>query len=307
MHNLARELIKTATKRRMEQQTNIPKWLANTVPQAREIKEEIDFLCNMLYEARGENKIPHLKNLANARDRIVNLQRRWRGYLTLDKLETLDKFLQAQARMLKKETGIKFSVAKDPIGLLNVLFVDTETTGLEYEDEPIGIGLILVEANKYTGEISREFSVYSGLRYPNCDISPGAYAVHRLSKAKLRGQDFDYEVLTRMFMHSNLCVAHNARFDARMLRHFLSSLREHLPDVGYIEWACSCWDIDWNFNDRKLDTICKELGVPRNSPHRALDDARAVMRALQHQAPNGKPYLANLFSQPRVASRIGRF
>lgn len=294
----------------MKQKATVPEWLAATVPQALAIKSEIDQLCDLLFLARGEDKLTYLKQLANARDRIVNLKRRWQGFLTLENIETLDKFLQAQARLLKKETGIKFSVAKNPAGLLNILFVDTETTGLEYEDEPIDIGLILVEGNKYTGEITKEFATYSGTREPSCNISPAAFSVHGLNNAMLKGQQFDYEMLTRMFMHANICIAHNARFDAGMLRHFLSALREHLPsDSRPVEWACSCWDVDWPnyFSNRKLDTICEKFGITRNFPHRALDDARAIMLALQHKASNGQTYLANLLAQPRVAGRICRF
>jgi hypothetical protein len=95
----------------------------------------------------------------------------------------------------------------EPIPLINVLFVDTETTGLNKEDQPISIGMVLAEVETSTGLIKNRVAAYHGLREPSCEISSGAYSVHGISKASLAGKEFDFRELVTMFGAARLVVA----------------------------------------------------------------------------------------------------
>lgn len=80
------------------------------------------------------------------------------------------------------EKGIPVRVKSSP-RLVNVLFVDTETTGLNAGDQPISIGAVLSEIDIKSGAILSEVASYYGLREPSCEISQSAFRVHGLSKS----------------------------------------------------------------------------------------------------------------------------
>lgn len=172
-------------------------------------------------------------------------------------------------------------------GTRNVLFVDTETTGLGEHDEPITIAAVLTSVECGTGLVRREFHSYYGKREPLCPISPGAHRIHGLTMKDLAGSKFDLKELVALFGVSDLVVAHNAQFDRRMLR--VAGLEDY-------NWQCSLRSISWpaNAERQSLDALCEYFSVQRTEPHNAMSDARALIAVLSKQSSNGKTYLAQL-------------
>ncbi len=161
---------------------------------------------------------------------------------------------------------------------LFVAIIDTETTGLLEEDEPISVGVILIEVSETTGEVYREVFSYYGLREPGVPIHKDAQAIHGISIEELRGKRFDMTVLSRLVYSADLLIAHNASFDKRMLARVMPGILER-------KWACSLYGLSYEWprvtrGGASLDAITKALGIARPWPHNALDDCRALLAAL---------------------------
>jgi len=179
--------------------------------------------------------------------------------------------------------------------LVNVLFVDTETTGVSEADQAISVCAILVEVDSQTGAIANEVTSYHGFREPSCEISGGAFRVHGMTRAQLVGKSFDTTQLVSLFGVASLVVAHNAKFDRRMLCIFDNPSRR---------WGCSCWDVDWprEVGRRSLDDLCCYFGVHRPVPHDALTDTRAMIAVLQQTSATGTRYLNQLLKKHRLST-----
>lgn len=102
-------------------------------------------------------------------------------------------------------------------GTLKVAIVDTEMTGLEYDDQAVSVGIVLVEIAMPKGTLVREIDSYYGLREPTVTISDGARAVHGLSDDDLAGKALDMAKLRALVKSADVLVAHNAQFDSRIL------------------------------------------------------------------------------------------
>ncbi|MEO8417266.1 MAG: exonuclease domain-containing protein [Methylophilaceae bacterium] len=172
------------------------------------------------------------------------------------------------------------------------MFLDTETTGLSQDDQPISIGAVLAEIDLTNGVVLKEIASYYGLSEPSCKISEGAYRVHGISDSQLKNKEFDLKELVTMFGVAELIVAHNAAFDKRKLS-FMGNTQQN--------WGCSCWDIDWpkEIGGRSLDVICKHFGINRPAIHNALSDTWAMINALQQTKDDGSTYLVHLLHKHR--------
>lgn len=210
-----------------------------------------------------------------------------RGHRALDRIEVAisrcDKLAYKDMedhRNLLQQYGMWFQplfTAQHRGGKL-VAIVDTETTGLSATDEPISVGVVLLEVDATDGDLLREVDFYYGRRMPSVPINPAAQAVHGISLTQLTGQVFDFMRLHKLLYSADLLIAHNADFDRRML----SRVK---PKVENLAWACSMNSLagEWSRltgGRRSLQAICDSLSIDRPEPHDALADCRALQAAL---------------------------
>lgn len=182
-----------------------------------------------------------------------------------------------------------------------VAVIDTETTGLGESDVPISVGAILLEIAPEKGDQVRELDCYYGTQEPNVPISQGAYAVHGLSLEDIRGTTFDLKRLYRIVDSADILLAHNAKFDRRMLA-------KVVPSVARASWACSIHSLRFEWakisgGKWALDEICRSLSVERQSLHNALSDCRALQHVLQKRAgktERSQRLMARLLAHPWV-------
>lgn len=158
---------------------------------------------------------------------------------------------------------------KGEIAGLCVGFIDCETTGIGERDEPISIGIVAVTVDaKGFGE---PFAEWYGEQYPSVPIHPMAQRVHGRSRESLEGLVFDLAGLRVVLDQVDVLVAHNAKFDARMICKIE-------PTVLLRQWRCSYRQWPWGrMQDKKLDTVCSHFGVERPAVHGAMADAKALM------------------------------
>lgn len=157
------------------------------------------------------------------------------------------------------------------------IILDVETTGLSAArgGRIIEIGAIVVEDAREVGE-------FQSLIDPGVRITLKAERIHGITNQMIAGKPKAHEVLPgfhRLIGNSTI-VAHNARFDVMFLRHEFSriglDIRNH-----YCCTLAKCRKYFPDLRDHRLETVYRHLfGSPPEGTrfHRALDDARMVMR-----------------------------
>ncbi|MEM5341601.1 exonuclease domain-containing protein [Paraburkholderia azotifigens] len=175
-----------------------------------------------------------------------------------------------------------------------VAIVDTETTGVAESDEAISAGILLLEIETPTGRLIRSAGHYLGYREPQKAIHPAAARVHGLSREQLSGRAFDVYEMERLIEAADVLVAHNAKFDARMLL-------PHVPMIVEKKWRCSWQQFPWpdGLPNKKLDTVCAHFDLERGNPHNALLDCGALGDCLLVQSgetEQGGTYFGKLLS-----------
>jgi DNA polymerase-3 subunit epsilon len=158
---------------------------------------------------------------------------------------------------------------------MKVAIIDTETTGVAAHDEPISVGILLVEIETDSGRLIREIARYHGWREPRVAIHPKAQAVHGMTVADLAGKALDLGTITSLINEAEVLIAHSAQFDARMLS-VVGNMASAKP------WRCSLQQFPWPtaVGRKKLDSVCEFYGVARRSCHDALADCEALLAVL---------------------------
>ena len=181
-------------------------------------------------------------------------------------------------------------------GVVRLLVLDTETTGLEHSrDKIIELALLRVDVDTATGLACGEVRVYDGLEDPGQPIPDIARKITGIDDSMVQGQQLDLARIAELLEGVDLVVAHNAGFD----RPFVEA---RLPAFAAKAWACSFADIDWKQQGResaKLSALALELGWFYDA-HRAEMDCHALLAVLQAPLPeSGVTGLAALLEAAR--------
>lgn len=151
-------------------------------------------------------------------------------------------------------------------GVDRVAVIDVETTGLYRTDRIVEIGIVTMDTD---GAVLDEFdTLINPLR------DPGPTWIHGLTASMLASaptfDDIVGHIVARL--HGAVVVAHNLRFDTRMIGN---------------EFVRAGIDIDWgtgldtlHATGCKLGVACAEYGIAQEGAHRALFDARATGQLL---------------------------
>ena len=181
------------------------------------------------------------------------------------------------------------------------IIVDTETTGLDTDqDEVIEIGLVAF-AYEPTGSTGDVIGTFNALREPSVSISPLITKLTGITSAMVRGRQLNENALTTFISSAALLIAHNAAFDRPMCEKLSKCFAEK-------PWACSATDIDWQdygFEGNKLGYLIGQCGLFHRG-HRALDDCWAVLELLERPLPEEaeSAFGKLLASARKVRSRI---
>ncbi len=154
------------------------------------------------------------------------------------------------------------------------LVLDTETTGLETDDEVISVAVVTA-----TGEV-----LFNERVRPTQRIQPGASAVHGITNDMLADVAAFTEVYPRLseVLAGWRILAYNAEFDHRMLRQTCE--RYGLPAIE-VKWDCvmelyaaayNRWSNQVGFVWCTLGDACFREGVSVDGFHTACADAQAT-------------------------------
>jgi hypothetical protein len=238
------------------------------------------------YLSTTRNVISALKGMAQE-NKALNLSNLLEFEKSLDSLEP--------ERARKKGWLLEGEVPCPPIpievpalpstGVIRVVILDIETTGLESSDEAVSVGALAFDVDASDGTLVREVDSYHGLRQPSVGVHPDARLAHGLSDEELAGKLFDMSVLHSIFDSADVLVAHDAQFTAWMLEPLF-------PGITRRQWRCTVHQMQWPpMNDYRLDTVCTEFAICRPRPHNALSDCRALAQALFKDAGRSCTYL----------------
>lgn len=184
---------------------------------------------------------------------------------------------------------------------MRFLIVDCETTGVEEVDEPIEIGAVLCEFS--ASRDGEAIETYYSEQQPSRPISIEAMATHGIYPENLTGKSFDLVHFNRLVESADVIIAHNARFDARMLF-------KVAPQIIGKSWRCTFNQITYpsELNRESLDYLCRQSKVERQTPHNALDDCKSLLGVLNTRlgkTTRSNTHLGRVLAEPdwRVFSR----
>ena len=192
-----------------------------------------------------------------------------------EQLNFLDETTKEIANEKEKDLGVKsplqskderFGILRNEYFPENILILDTETTGLDSEnDDCLEVGSILF--NVKSRSVLAQQSFLLPVEINNAEkINNIPAEITRLPQPLSEAIKY-FESLVRV---SNVIVAHNAEFDKKWF-----GLKK-LPQIEK-PWICSMDDITWPA-DRQLKTrpsvrdLALAYGVPVWNAHRALTD-----------------------------------
>ena len=155
-----------------------------------------------------------------------------------------------------------------------VVVFDTETTGGMRHDE-----ICQIAAVEYIGGVrSRTFSVYV---CPTCEMNPWAEAVHGLSLDFLSERGLAPDEAMRQFFeflgNDVMLVAHNNRFDMRMLRQECNKFELCFAPEGLetCDTLALARQMRPGLVSYSLANLIKALDIDGTNSHDALDDTLA--------------------------------
>ncbi len=159
-----------------------------------------------------------------------------------------------------------------------LVVVDVETTGFRTTDRVVEVAAVSLDAR--TLEVVDEFET---LVNPGRGVGPTA--VHGITDAMVVDAPSFRGVAAELTerLHGGVLVAHNLRFDQRMLNQEYEKFMDE-PDWG--TGICT-----YRLSGLKLAAACEAHAISLHGHHRALDDARAaaelLRRVIDPAAPMG--------------------
>ena len=172
--------------------------------------------------------------------------------------------------------------------MIKLLILDTETTGLSLNDEPIEIALLLI-AISLNGDLIQNLTTYCGLREPSVPINPHAQKVHGIKSSDVCGKQWNHKLISELIDSADILVAHNAEFDARMLKTLY-------PEIMNKNWRCTYRQWPWPETvNKKLSNAANLMKINVENKHRALDDAE-LLKACLFSPTNDANYCSQLLN-----------
>lgn len=233
-----------------------------------EVKEIIAFLKLILnpYDTVSMERIAvkYVKGFGEARlkkltsDRVYNL-----GIRIADLLD------------IKTHTGNgdQYNLLNEKLAIGNVVVFDTETTGLDIEqDEIIQIAAIRINQN---GDVTDKLNIFVKNQKP----VGSSYYIHKISDEKLAAEGIDKKealIMLLNFIGDSLVVGHNVTFDLNMLNAELEKCGMASKHFDYYDTYLIADKFIVDQPNHKLETLSKNLQLNHESSHDALDDVKAT-------------------------------
>ena len=180
-------------------------------------------------------------------------------------------------------------------GCVTIGFLDTETTGLDKQnDEIIELALKVVKFEEGTGKIVSIDHEYESFNEPGGHIDEGITLINGITDEMVKGKSIDWSTVDAIMQGVDIIVSHNASFDRAFMDRY-STISQNTV------WACTIDDIDWlarGFTNTKQELLCHWHGFYFDA-HRAMNDVNALIHLVTHQRYNGNRPVLELIENAR--------
>ena len=163
---------------------------------------------------------------------------------TADMIEALEETGLYRVLDIYRQTDGYHDLAGLPT-VCRALYIDTETTGLEYDADIIELAAVQVEYDPASGRLGRILGSHSWLEQPvsGKPVPVAVTAVTGLTNDMLTGQRIDDLAVLDLLSSSHLVISYNAAFDR-------PKLERRLPAFAGKPWACTVADLTGRRRDR---------------------------------------------------------
>ncbi len=172
-----------------------------------------------------------------------------------------------------------------PLSEIPLVFLDTETTGLapRFGDRIVEIALV-----RFRGGAMENF--YNTLVNPERSISPGAARVHGISDREVASAPRFREIARAICaeLEGAVIVAHNAPFDLNFLAHEFYLARVNAPGNLALD-TLTLLRRYFRFRSNALSRVADELGIEKETSHRALADVLTTRGVFEYIVAELKP------------------
>ena len=181
---------------------------------------------------------------------------------------------------MEEKFPIKLNEAEAGERVFSVVFLDTETTGINKDnDKIIELGMVKAICSADRNIILSIDKVYDAFEDPGKPIPMEVQKLTHITDDMVAGRHFNDDEIASFLSRNTLIVAHNASFDRAFFDRRFSTLQD-------LSWVCSLEEIPWKdygYNGYKLEFLNLVNGWFYEA-HRAYVDCLALLWLLYVKA-----------------------
>ena len=206
-----------------------------------------------------------------------------------------EEYLKSKKIILEAFKDYKDLLKDIPKDIERLVVLDTETTGLAYNDRIIEISIIEIKKGEITDNI------YHSYFNPQKTINPEALKVHGIEDKFLEDKPLFKDKIEEIFkfiQHSKI-IAHNSNFDMRMLNYELK-LAQYKPYPREV-FIDTLKIAKYLFPDKKcnLDSLCQRFDISserlEGGKHSAVEDTKILCKVYKKLEALLKDKKLNIF------------
>lgn len=203
-------------------------------------------------------------------------------------------------KVLRRFTPIKQYNLINEVKKLVGIYLDTETTGLDYNnDKIIELALVPFEYDD-EGNIYKILDGYSSFQDPGIALQEQTTLLTGITNDMVKGQSIETNKVEELLKSASIIIAHNAGFDRKFIE-------KQFPIFKQKAWGCSYTQVPWqkeNISSAKLEYLAYRFGFFYEA-HRAEMDCLAGLHLLSQPLPISKELaLKTLLTQVNKKSYI---
>ena len=164
---------------------------------------------------------------------------------------------------------------------LTLIFLDVETTGLNFDsDKIIQLSIRPVLVNNQNYQVSAIAKSKTYFNDPGFDLSEEIKKLTNIEDSQLKGEEINWSWLHSTISKADFVVCHNAKFDRGMVESEFK--RVNLKTTDTI-WACSMNQVQWRDfcrPSKSLEVLCAWSGFFYDS-HQSSNDVDAMIHVLR--------------------------
>ena len=159
---------------------------------------------------------------------------------------------------------------------MSEIFLDTETTGLSYNDGHKVVEIACIE----TKELIPTGRIFHKLINPKRNMPESAFKIHGFTEKFLSDKETFDKIADQFlnFIHEKKIIIHNASFDLGFLNGELKSINKSLVDKRLVIDSLEIARNKFPGASNSLDALCKKFNIDlsRRTKHNALLDCELL-------------------------------